>query len=581
MSGARTPGLHVLPFAALFLGLTVLLVSLSRIGLPPWGDGLEFAAVSSHLGVAHPPGYPIYTLAGWVLSKLTRDAYLGLLLLNAAAACAAASAGYLFVRDLLRMRGWEPAIARGGALLLAFVLAFSAPVASALLVAEVYLLHAALLLSTAYLLFRAEHSGARERGVLLLGGAVLLGIAIAHQLPALSLLPLFILVTVRPFIQKATPREAPVLTLTAWLIVAMLPVLLYGSLMLRSGAPGIYWGDVRTVEGLMDHVRGGEYRQFRLLHERPGVPFSLGTWAPFAAGRLLDLFRHGGSLVFGLGPTALVAGVASLALAGFGFWKAWSGGAGRIFLLGLLAAAGAQAAFVLVYNIADISDYYLPVLVLLAPFAGVGLLACLRQLEGRFSGRYQGRLLPGVPAILLLLCLFRFSMEVGDHRAQRLMAGNWAERAFSELPEGAALLTAGDADIYTAWHLQFARGERTDVFVFGSNFIRFPWFRQSLPPDDPRTESVTFHPGSPGTMEEFLRQLADGVIDPLLEHGPVYTTIANPAELHWLGFRYRLNEVRPLLTRSDIAAIEALGLINAAPPVLYELRPNNNRGTPL
>ena len=35
-----------------------------------WGDGIELVSVASTLGIAHPTGYPLFTLLGYVFSNI-------------------------------------------------------------------------------------------------------------------------------------------------------------------------------------------------------------------------------------------------------------------------------------------------------------------------------------------------------------------------------------------------------------------------------------------------------------------------------------------------------------------------------
>lgn len=567
-----TPGgadrYHLVVFPLLFVALLIVVYTVSRTGFQPWGDGLEFAAVSSHLGVAHPPGYPLYTLLGWLLQWPSGDVYLGLLLVNAASATAIGWCTYLIVRRFLRRAGWGTRASSYGALAMGLVLALSAPVVDALFVAEVYLLHAALLLTAVWMLLEAGFRWGRARTMLLLGSGAAMGLALSHHLPAAALLPLFVLVLWYAPGHRA-PR-GPVVGAVA--LAILLPAVLYGTMPLRVGEHGIYWGGVETSGGLIEHVRGGEYGQYRLLQERPGVPFRVDTWIPFAAARTADMIRHFGGLVPGTGPTALLAGLASLALLGFGTLRARRVGVAAHFLVGLYIAIGLKAGFVLLYNIVDIEDYYLPVFVLAGPLLGLGVLEAAGEVDRRLLRRHRGKLLAAVPAFLVLACLLRLPLQMDEHRLLREMSAGWKERLLAELPEGAALVTAGDADLYTMWYLQFAREEHRDRFVFGANFIRFPWFRTSLPPGDPRREAVLFHPGEPGTMDEFLGQVSSSVLEPLLEHGPVYTTLGSPPEIRWLSRRFEVREVAWLLSERDFQVIEALRLVNVPPPVLHEIR---------
>jgi hypothetical protein len=62
---ARGPWLEVLVFLG-FLGLYV--VTLSPTVVP--ADGGEFQLASAVLGIAHPPGYPLYTMLGWLFAQV-------------------------------------------------------------------------------------------------------------------------------------------------------------------------------------------------------------------------------------------------------------------------------------------------------------------------------------------------------------------------------------------------------------------------------------------------------------------------------------------------------------------------------
>ena len=63
--------------AALFVGSLLLYVSTMAPSVVP-GDAAEFQFVPYILGIAHPPGYALYTMVGWLYTKLIpfgHDAY--------------------------------------------------------------------------------------------------------------------------------------------------------------------------------------------------------------------------------------------------------------------------------------------------------------------------------------------------------------------------------------------------------------------------------------------------------------------------------------------------------------------------
>jgi len=66
----------------------------------PFGDGPELIAAAACLGVAHPPGYPLYTLLGWVALQVPagEPAWRVNLLSGLFAALACGAAAWLVLR---------------------------------------------------------------------------------------------------------------------------------------------------------------------------------------------------------------------------------------------------------------------------------------------------------------------------------------------------------------------------------------------------------------------------------------------------------------------------------------------------
>ncbi len=109
------------------------------------GDGGEFQFVPYLLGVAHPTGYPLYTLLGWAWSRLlpVGDVAFRLNLFSALAAAAAVGLVYPTTRSLLRqaLPTLCPLANRLIAVLAAAILAVTPTLWSQAIMAEVYGLH--------------------------------------------------------------------------------------------------------------------------------------------------------------------------------------------------------------------------------------------------------------------------------------------------------------------------------------------------------------------------------------------------------------------------------------------------------
>lgn len=549
-----------LPAWAPILGVyTLMLFVLLPFDGPRWGDGLEFAAVSSHLGVAHPPGYPLFTLLGWgFIHLLPLEPYNAMLVLCRAGLVAWLGGMLALVRLVLPEKSLP-------AMILALAFAVSIHGQESARAVEVYGITAALQVWTAVFLLRA-HVGDDGRRWLLLAG-VAQGLALAHQPTALALLPAWLYVA-------WAIRNQWKWILLAGSIALLIPTILYGSLVVRtpgaeSAAQGIYWGAPRSAPALLDIIRGGEYRQFQFLMERPGLPFSAASYAAFALSRTSELLESFGGMLVGMGPTSdLVGRVLLLMLLDGLFWSRKD-----LRLLSLLAApAFLHLGFVYTYNIPDIDGYFLAPLTLLLPFLLMGALGFL-ELAGRRGFQDQEKAHRGLVLLCAVAALVSFlaSWRIGKD-ARAIVAQDWMARLDRSLPENAAIITSTDADIYSLWYRRFAVGERPDLLVYGANFMRMPWFSHTLAPND--RELVGFVEGPPPTSAAIhIERLAGNVIRPLLQaNRQVYTTIQVPMELDLLERHFEVVPAVDLLTPAEWEFLQTSGEVNIAPPRLYQIR---------
>lgn len=565
---------HRVPLALLAVYTIFLLLVLPWKGIQ-WGDGLEFVAVSSHLGVAHPPGYPLYTALGWLFLKVSPgEPYHAMLLISRLALIPIVACTFVVTRRLLIVGGLEELLASRLALIGAGALAISPFLVSQGHYVEVYALHGALVLGLVTLvLMSLRNDGVLSPGAMA-GAGLLLGLAVSHHLTAAAFGPLFLLVLWK----SAKANRAALWSL---LIAGFVPLLAFLSITWRipsdGNAHGIYWNSPREMAALVDHVRGGEYRQFQFLQLQPGVSFTFGTYLPFLGFRMMQLLSMLGAVFFGEGPTTLLGGVLIAGFAVHGFWCLWRH-LPKAFSIGIAIAFALQLGFIFTYNIPDVGDYFLAVFLVAIPFFFAGFLPKIDGILCRrdFTVEKRRFVLVAATGVLVVTSLAQHLSPRPEIDPMDLPAV-WRDRLLAEIPEGAAVLTAGDVDVYTLWYEQFARGNRRDILVYGSNFVRFPWFRYTLDPGDPRREAVAFRPAPPTTLQAHIEALRVCAIEPLLAHGPVYTTITQEIEIRALSQFYRLEPVASLLTESEFVALAERGSLYIPPPVLYEIRRNGTR----
>lgn len=307
-------------------------------GLNGIGDTPKFQFVGKVLGTPHPPGYPVYTLLGWLFSHLPfGNLAWRINLLSAVSASLAVALVFLLTRRL----GASAPTALAAALSFACGPVFW----SQATLAEVYALAAALL---AAVLLAVVTWGATRAPTHLEAAVFLSALAMAHHTTVAMVVPAliaYVLATDR----KAGLRPRFLLRGAGLVALGLLP---YAYVLARNvqGAP--YLGArARTLAELWSVMRGAAF-EGRLFAFDPRTVLQERTVAAFGIlQRELTL----------LGLALAFVGLVALARR-----------APREALLMGLAAAGLLF-FGVNYDVPDLDVFLIPALVVLWPLAGVGL----------------------------------------------------------------------------------------------------------------------------------------------------------------------------------------------------------------
>lgn len=353
-----------LSLAALLLYVATLAPTVATV----FDDSLEFQVVLPSLGIAHPTGYPLYTLLGWLASRLpVGDLAYRVNLFSALAG--AATVGVLF----LAARRLDSS--RLSATLMSSVFALGTVWWSQATIAEVYTLHG---LAVALILYLTlSDQGTRTPWL-----ALVFGLALAHHRTTLLLAPgvaVYLLWSDPGLLRR--PRD-----LTKLALAFLLPLLLYLYLPLRSQSVASLDGAVIDTWGsFWRHVLASDYGAF--LSANP-----LAIERPASYPLRLSLSQ--------MGLAALLLGLLG--------WLRWPQQPRRWTLLALIFAA--NLAFALGYKTADVDVFYLPVIMvwLLVASAGLSwllqrLAEWLERLDLLRSGRAWQVVLPALLAAVVLL----------------------------------------------------------------------------------------------------------------------------------------------------------------------------------
>lgn len=418
-------------------------------------DSGDVATAAAVLGLAHPPGYPLFVVLGHAAVRLPPgwEPARAVNLLCALLAAAAAAVAYASCRAFLRSRpeGGDRPVDAAAALAATWALALGplwwrqANLATA---HALNLLLAAVLCAFAV---RAERPlGPRAAA----GGAFALGLALSHH-PTLLAVPLAfaaacVLTGAGPRLDRVRrARHAAALCLAAaaglspW---ALLPVL-------AASGPERVWGDPTTVPGLVALVSGAAYQE--------------NVWALGATGAAARAAAGVRALALTAGPVGLVAVLAGTALA-------WDGHRRYVVFAGALTAL--DLAGFAVYAARDVESYLLPAAVAVAPLAARALADAGRRLAARWPAAPAAWAAAAVGTAGLALAANAPTMDLSGDRD----AVDFARAALGAAPPRAVLVAGDDRASFALRYTRWALGERPDTIVVDQRMLQWPWYRQDL-----------------------------------------------------------------------------------------------------
>lgn len=406
-------------------------------------DAGELAAVAHTFGVAHPTGYPLFTLLTHCWTLLWPGVYA----LNVLAALwAACSVGVLYIAQRSLLEHWfdqegvslSTRIASAASSLL---LAFSTIVWAQATSIEVYSLQ--LLLTSVAVLAAINSVTKPEKGAqwtMILGLAA--GCMIANHLSSVFIL------TGLGLVWLASDRSSKLRSWYILVLPAVVGVALYLVLPLRSAQmPELNWGMVhRNWDAFLYHVKGTQFGVW-MFSDKAAVK---ANWSIFRS----LLTNH--MLWIGFIPMV------------WGLWTLLR--THRTLALGLLLMIVGNLSISLGYAIPDIEPYFLPTAIVATILVAVGL----RTLADRIPAQAS--------AILLVLPLASGALhfqhnDKSDHYA---VSGYTTWMLSNAEPKAIIMTRQWDYFCSAAWYQQQVNGIRKDVTIIDKELFRRTWYAPYL-----------------------------------------------------------------------------------------------------
>jgi hypothetical protein len=478
-SNPPQPPLWPIGWGVAIIAFTIYFFSLAPTVLE--ADSGEFQFVAWLPGIAHPTGYPLYVLLGWLWSHLWPVGEVAWRMNLLSALLAAATVALIF--DAAR-RFFElvlpetPATGRSvAAAATALTVAVTPTFWSQAIIAEVYPLHALFVSLILGLTFATGQSGLNLAGRPAHYLSLSLGLSLTHHRTIVLLWPALALYLGWLYRRNSPPQRGPQpgpqpgrhlvrhlgLLLTPLLLYLYLPLIApvtpYATINLSEQQQLILYDN--TLRGLREHLMGtvfrAELRPAAATFERLALAWQL----------LQQQFGWAGLL---------------LALAGVGTLL----GRGRLDLLLLtFLSALAFVLFNLVYFIGDVFVLFIPVWIIVALWVGLGGLSLAHglahnftrgkagsqetpifgQLARRLVSRLYRLILVSSVSLLFLLPLILFARwQATVSQADNLRARErWQQILAEPLPPQSILLSNDRNEIMPLWYYQYVEQRRPDL----------------------------------------------------------------------------------------------------------------------
>jgi hypothetical protein len=433
-------------------------------------DSGELAAVCATLGIAHPPGYPLYTQVGRIFSFLPfgepifRFNLMSAFWVSLTNLCLFLS--LILISDIFFPKELRAGLRLSATVLITILFSFSRILWSQALINEVYSLNiflCSLIILIALYWYKTNpkttDSDTKVSPLIYLL-AYLVGLSSGNHLLSLLLLPALFYLLISSI--KLRSYSLKSLILIAGALITGVSIYLY--LPIRASLnPALNWGNPSTWLNLKNHLSARMY-QSRMFSET-----ELAFW---------DNFKYFGSSFFKQFP------VWTFPLMLLGIIKAFK--KNLKMLLFLLLIIVFDLFWSLNYGIKDIDPYFLQTILTFSFLLYTGLLFFLQIAEVvltrfKFSDRLNFVTTYIIIFILGIFFLLRFPQEFkSQNRSRNYVPYDFTLNILRSSHEDALILTEV-WDYYSPWlYLRFIENKRPDLEILQTNLLQWSWYKDYI-----------------------------------------------------------------------------------------------------
>lgn len=488
-------------------------------------DSGELAAVQATAGIAHPTGYPLFTMIGYLFLLLPLP-FTKILSLNVLAALFCGFAVFFFSKSLRIILNNFPVsfpksaskkqnsvsvffettdlvkevIIISGSLFLAFGKTFWFQSTSV----EVYSLHLLLMNILIFLLvkvlFSQDVNASSKKTWFVL--AFVLALAFSNHLTTILLIPGIAFIF---FSKNKFSRMSFSLLIKMFLIFLPVLILIYLYLPLRASfSPSLNWGNPVTLENFWRHFRGAQYSPwFFSSFESAKKQFI------YFITNLPDEFTY-------VGLALIITGII------YSFRRVKK----LFYFLSLTALT--TIAYSINYDIVDIDSYFLLAYIMFAFFLSIALILIFHHLQKKINKNYL------ITAVLLSCFYLAWSNYKNVDQSENYIFEDYTKGILSSVEPGSVIFSyQWDYFISASYYFQLAENFRNDVKVIDKELLRRSWYYDQLKNNHPEMirgqekNISTFldalkpfeHGGNfnPQILEEYYQKIMTGLVSDNME----------------------------------------------------------------
>ncbi|XP_021508020.1 protein O-mannosyl-transferase TMEM260 isoform X1 [Meriones unguiculatus] len=425
----------------------------------PGGDSGELITAAHELGVAHPPGYPLFTLAASLAITLFPFGSIAYRVNLLCALFGAVAASFLFF-TAFRLSG-----SHAGGILAAGVFSFSRLTWQWSIAAEVFSLNNLFVGLLMALTVRFEEAAAaKERSKIAVIGAFSCGLSLCNQ----HTIVLYVLCLV-PWILFRLLKEkeltlSSLLKLTLAFCAGLLPYVYLPVSSYLSHARWT-WGDQTTLRGFLTHLLREEYGTFSLAKSETGSGVSTVL--------LSQIINMKTELSFNIQALAVWANICLARKDRRKSSIVWLF-TGMLCIYSLFFAWRANLDISKPLFMGVVERFWMQSNAVVAVLAGLGLATLVSEAK-RVLGCSGIRNLEWLSATLFVAYQIYSNYSICDQRSNNVI-DQFARNLLDSMPHDAIILLRGDLPGNSLRYLHYCEGLRPDVSLVDQEMMTYEWY---------------------------------------------------------------------------------------------------------